>query len=226
MIRNLSLFLMLASPVAAEPDFDTRVMDTILRNPEVILLAIEKLKQEEATKHLEEQQSRIHDLAEDLFGDGTYSLVEFADYRCGYCAQNAKELQLLTDDDLKRIKIVELPILGAQSEEIAKVALGVKAVAGEEAYRAFHFAVFAGEGRVRGTQSALALAAKLGHDPTEIETESNNERTAQKLVQNRNLARTIGVTGTPAFISADGLHEGLMPLETIRAHLKKEEDPT
>jgi len=222
MLRYAVLFGLLSFPASAQDEFDRRVIDAILRNPEVILLAIEKLRVEEATARANRQLQDAANVAPDLFDDA--DLVEFFDYRCGYCARSAEDMATLGERELARVAFIELPILGEASTEIAKVALAIKDVAGEEVYRRFHFEVFRSAGLVRDRSSALALAETLQLDLARIEAMSLGTEIAQTLQGNRALARKLGITGTPAFLSKDGLHEGLMPLDSIKSLVSEKED--
>jgi protein-disulfide isomerase len=222
MLKYAVLLGLLAFPATAKEEFDRRVIDAILKNPEVILLAIEKLRVEDATAQANRQLATVANIAPDLFNDA--DLVEFFDYRCGYCARSAEDMAKLPESELARVAFIELPILGQASTEIAKVALAVKDVAGEEAYRRFHFEVFRSAGLIRDRSSALALAETLQLDVAGIEAMSLGTEIAETLQGNRALARKLGITGTPAFLSKDGLHEGLMPLDSIKSLVSEKED--
>jgi len=59
---------------------------------------------------------------------GDVSVVAFLDYNCPYCRQDAPELARLIETDGKvRLVLKELPVLGKDSEEVARIALAAAA---------------------------------------------------------------------------------------------------
>lgn len=204
------------NPASAEEDFDQRVIKAILAHPEVVLLAVEKLRAQEEAVREDQRRDRISAVEDQLFADEATRVVEFIDYRCGYCAQSAARLATLTPQERAAIRFMEFPILGEASTEVSEVALAVRNTAGEAAYRAFHFAVYESRGRVANRDSALALAASQGHDAAGIAAVSKGSPIRAELDRNRTLARSLGITGTPAFVSRGDVHEGLMELADLR----------
>lgn len=207
-------------PAAADEDFDRRVIEAILANPEVVLLAVEKLKEREDVTRTAGQRDRIRPVEGELFVDDAVRVVEFIDYRCGFCAQNAAIIGQLSQSSRSKVRFLEFPILGEASSEISEVALAVRNTSGDEAYRAFHFAVFESSGRVSGRESALALAASQGLDATVLSEVSKSLEVREEIDRNRVLARRLGITGTPAFVTRERIHEGLMDVADLRGILE------
>lgn len=201
--------------VGAE-SFEDRVIDAILENPEVVLLAMEKLRHLEAAAARDAQAAQIAEKRDALFPDPDIVLVEFFDYRCGYCGQNAEILAQMDQEDLKKVRLLELPMLGPASDEIARVALGVRNTYGEEAYRSFHFAVFNARGVVDGN-SALRLVAEIGLSRNAVESAAADAGVDQELLENRRLAESLGVSGIPAFVTDSALVEGVQDRDMIMA---------
>ncbi len=206
---------------SAQTDFETKVMEAIIANPEVVLLAIEKLREREEASAAVAQAQRIKSHEAELFPDGNTRLVKFIDYRCGYCAQSAASLATLSPEELDQIRFVEFPILGAASREIAEVALAVREIAGEGAYHTFHFAVFDADGRVTGRETALNLAQDFGHNRGDVAKIAASSFIDETINRNRVLARALEISGTPAFVSRETIHEGLMSLPDLRGILNE-----
>jgi protein-disulfide isomerase len=216
---------LLAAPATANEVFEDRVVQAILDNPEVVLLALEKLQQEDEIERQAAQQTQISEYVDQLFKDDPYvQLAEFFDYRCGYCARSAANMQMLDADKQKAINLIELPILGQASEEIAKVSLAVRNIAGEAAYHAFHFAVFEAAGRVSNTESAIRLAATLGHEADAIRVEAASNDVAAELLSNRRLAQSFGIQGTPTFVSRDQIHDSMLTPQDIENIINSSEE--
>lgn len=223
-MRLITLFLILIpTGVFAKDDFEKKVIQAILDNPEVVLMAIEQLREQDAMEERAQQQETIAAHESSLFDDANTKLVKFVDYRCGYCARSAATLHSLPESESSRVRLIEFPILGEESHEIAAVALAVKDVAGERAYRAFHFEVFASAGRINGREAALRLAIEHGHDENRLVSAINGPEIKAELQANHQLARALGLTGTPAFVSKDSIHEGLMPIEQLQSILSQKD---
>ncbi|WP_299752384.1 DsbA family protein [uncultured Tateyamaria sp.] len=213
------------SPLAAQEDFDQRVMEAILNNPEVVLLAIQKLETERERAEAEVEREQIDQVRNELFEDNPdIRLVEFFDYRCGYCAQSASHMQTLPHDMTKGVRLIEFPILGQESNEIAKVSIAVRNVEGDVAYQRFHYAVFDAAGRVGDAASALRLVENLGLDADAVATESQSNNVAAEILRNQRLASTLGIRGTPTFVGRDQIYDGLLNPEELFEILNTEED--
>jgi len=80
------------------------------------------------------QQNGIAEHAEEIFRapatfvagnpDGDVSVVAFFDYNCPYCREGAPALaKLIANDGKVRLVLKELPVLGRDSDAVARVAL-------------------------------------------------------------------------------------------------------
>jgi protein-disulfide isomerase len=214
-----------AGPVVAESTFEDQVLQAILDNPEVVLLAIQKLEEERTEAEALVEGQKVQALSESLFGtDENIQLVEFFDYRCGYCAQSANTMLALPHQMTTRVRLIEFPILGEASTQIAKVSLAVRNIEGEEAYKAFHFAVFEAAGRVGDTNSAVQLAGTMGLDMEAIQVEAESNDVAAELLRNQRLARELGIRGTPTFVGRDKIYDGLLNPDELVEILGEQEE--
>ena len=58
--------------------------------------------------------------------EAEYTIVEFFDYRCGYCSKQANDLaRILEEKDNIKIIYLEFPIFGGISDTAARIALSV-----------------------------------------------------------------------------------------------------
>jgi protein-disulfide isomerase len=68
--------------------------------------------------------------------NGDVTVVEFVDYRCGYCRKAHDEVsQLVETDGNIRLVMKEFPILGEDSLTSARFAIAVRRLAGDDAYK-------------------------------------------------------------------------------------------
>ncbi|MDP2381431.1 MAG: DsbA family protein [Nitrospirota bacterium] len=230
----LTLFLLMppslsfAEPAAsADPaskqDMERIIEQYIRTHPEVIEQSLQTLE----ARRLEDERQRskialatrqndlLHDPASPVSGNpaGEVTLVEFFDYRCGYCKRVAGAVTQLQQDDA-RVKVVykDLPILGEASELAAKAALASKA---QGKHQAFHEALLAANGDIT-KDSILSIAGEVGLDAKRLETDMANPEWQSAIDRNRALARDLGINGTPGFIVGTELVPGALDLTGLQ----------
>ncbi len=141
--------------------------------------------------------------------DGDVTVVEFFDYACGFCKRSQPAVAALLRDDPKvRLVYRELPILGEAS--IAAAGASLKA-AGTDRYRAFHDALFA------AGPTALAAAAARAGLPLDRLAGAPDAAERAELAKNLDLARALGVSGTPAWVIGDRVIDGAVDEAELKA---------
>lgn len=132
--------------------------------------------------------------------DGDVSVVAFLDYNCPYCRQGAPDLDKLIETDGKvRLVLKELPVLGKDSEEAARIAL---AAIPQGKYFELHQRLFAEPGRATKAK-ALRIASELGLDAAKLEAGMGDPAITAILLENTKLAKDIGVRGVPFYLVGD-----------------------
>lgn len=222
----------LALPAAAEmtdeerTEFRAEVRAYLLENPEVLMEAIAILEERQAEAEAANDRTLVADNASAIFGDGhswvggnpegDVVMVEFIDYRCGYCRRAWSETEELvrSDGNIRRI-IKEFPILGPSSELSSRFAIAVLQVKGAEAYKQAHDALISL--RAEATEESLTrLAGELGHDPAEILARMKTPEVTAVIQENHALADRLGISGTPTFVVGDTLVRGYVPLDGMQ----------
>ena len=200
------------------------VRDYLLEHPEVLLevqeaLAAKQAEREALQAWIAIQQNR-HEIFEDpatpVGGnlDGAITIVEFFDYRCGYC-RRAKPIldELLVDYTDIRIVYKELPILGPGSTLAARAALASR-VQGN--YLTFHSALMK-DTREFDLNGILAIAESVGVDPERLAHDMKGEAIDAIIQRNHALAKAIGISATPSFVIGEHVIRGLPPLVAFRS---------
>ncbi len=202
----------------------------LIENPDVLAEASRALEEknrreqaERAKRGIRENAAAIYHQAGDLIvGDPSSKvvLVEFFDYNCGYCKHALKDILRLqeTNRDLKII-IKEFPILGAGSQEAARLALAAGRQ-GKDKYWRFHLAMMRHKGVVDG-RVAEALARRAGLDVDKLKADAASPEIRRIIAANMNLAAALGVNGTPAFIIGDDLIPGALGYQALNAIIAK-----
>ncbi|KIN72205.1 DsbA family protein [Sulfitobacter guttiformis] len=207
--------------------FRAEVRAYLFENPEVIMQAVEILQNREAETQAQADIDLVASNSEAIFNDG-YSwvggnpegdivLVEFLDYRCGYCKKAHSEVaELLETDGNIKLIVKELPILGDASVLASRFAIAVKQVAGGDSYKAVGDALMSFKGDV--TLPALQrLGSTFGLDMEAIEARMNSDEVTAEITATRALAGILAISGTPTFVMHDELVRGYLPLEQMQA---------
>ena len=138
----------------SEEEIGKIVREYLLNNPQVIFEAVERHREKQRQQQAERDQATLRKHRGKLLADahsfvggnpdGDVTVVEFFDYRCGYCKRFAPTLEKIKKQDPKlRVVYKEFPILGPDSMKGAQAALAARE---QGRYVEFHEALM----RVRG----------------------------------------------------------------------------
>ena len=214
---------------AERAQFRAEVRAYLMENPEVIMEAVDALREKEANAQAQADVDLVSVNADAIFDDGyswvggnpdgDITLVEFLDYRCGYCKKAHDEVaKLLETDGNIRLIVKEFPILGDQSVLASRFAVAVKQVAGGDSYKAMNDALMAFRGDVT-LASLRRMASTFGLDMDAIEAVMDSDAVTQEIAETRALAQRLQITGTPTFVMKDELLRGYLPYDQMQALL-------
>lgn len=191
------------------------VLEVIKENPQVILETVNAYLQKQQG---ERQQVALEEHASRLFKgspiagnpDGDITVVEFFDYRCGYCKRAWETVDRLIKEDKKlRVVFKDFPILGPESETAARWALAADK---QGKYLEFHHELMAHRGAF-DEATLSSMAEKLGLNAGRMRQDAKSADVSNAIQMNRALANDLGITGTPGFIVEDQLISGAVPYE-------------
>lgn len=207
--------------------FRAEVRAYLLENPEVLMEAIAVLESREAAAQEQADRQAVTENLQAIENDGIswvggnpegdVTLVEFMDYRCGYCRRAFETVEELVEGDGNiRFVLKEFPILGPQSELASRFAIAVHQIHGDDAYKDVHDALMTFQGDI--TPEALGrLAEALALDPEPVLARMDAPEVTAIIAQNRALANRLGITGTPTFVLGGRMVRGFVPLEAMEA---------
>jgi len=202
---------------------DQQIHDYLLNHPDVLVQAIShaeddaKEKENVATAQaaIAHREELERDPTSPVFGDpaGDVTVVEFFDYRCPYCKATAPIIDaLLKAEPHIRLVLKDIPILGKDSVYASRVAL-VAQYHGK--LRQYWDAVFALKDKAT-PDSVLKVASSIGLDPALVKKEMEAADIDSVLKRNLDLAKTLGVDGTPTFIIGTAVFPGAVSLDDLR----------
>lgn len=217
----------IADMTAAERDaFRAEVKAYLLENPEVLVDAMNVLQDRQAAAEADQDKQLVIDHKDALFTDaaswvggnpdGDITLVEFTDYRCGYCRKAYQEVEeLVKSDGNIRLVLKEYPILGEDSVISSRFAISVLQLHGEAAYKKAHDALIT----LRGSPDAetlTRLATDLGLEPQPVIDRMNSDEVTQVIAANQALGDAMAISGTPTFVIDGTMLRGYLPLDGMR----------
>lgn len=216
-----------ADPLTTDQQDEVRriVRDYLTKNPDIVIDAIQAYQaRAEEEKRTRQEMTLAHskaalerDPASPVIGnpDGSVTVVEFMDYRCGYCKKVFPAVQeLLKSDGDIRYVVKEFPILGPDSLVASRAAISVWFIAPEK-YMAYHTALMEARGGL-SEKRVVAMAEELGLDGQQVSKQMNSAEVVDSINKNRELARALGINGTPAFIVGNELVPGAIGIENLR----------
>ena len=207
--------------------FEGVIKDYLLKNPIIIRQAIEALRaQEEAAKQAQaaaalktHKDQLLYDKTSPVGGNpkGDITIVEFFDYNCGYCKRAAPTLKaVMKQDPNVRVVYKEFAILGPGSITAARAALAAQK---QGKYLEFHDGLMTGQ---TDEDSIAALASSLKMDYSKLRKDMGDPKIQQVLQKNYQLATTLGINGTPAFVIGERLVPGAVGVEALTQIIKEE----
>lgn len=217
-----------AAPQLPRAEIEQIVKDYLMREPEVVYQALQELQNKQEQAATEQRRSAIAQHADDLFhhsgdpvagnADGDVTLVEFFDFRCGYCRGMANDLwSMIGQDKSLRVVFKDIPILGPDSKIAAQAALAAQK---QGKYLEMHKELM--QASDFSPKSIRAMAERHGLDAARLEKDMASPDIAKALEQNLVLASALGVNGTPSFVVGDTLVPGAVPIDTLADLIGKE----
>ena len=197
----------------------------LMAHPEVIQRALAaqqdseaKAAQAKVTATLSSKKSELFNNPDDMVlgnPQGDVTLVEFFDFRCGFCKRAHTTLdQLLAEDKNVRLVLKQFPILGPDSMAATKAAL---AAARQGKYKEFHHQVFALDQVNANAMNDIARG--LGLDMERFEKDQVDPSLVKSVVDTAALAEALGIQGTPNFVLGNRVISGAMDLNSLKANL-------
>jgi protein-disulfide isomerase len=155
------------------------------------------------------------------------TIVEYADMQCPVCARFAGTVEPQLDAKYiatgrVRLEVRHFAFLGKESVRAAEAV----ECAGEQGkffeYRDMVYRSQAGENRGAFSDSKLrAMAAKVGLDGNALGACLDSGRYHDRVVQDTDEGRRLGVTGTPTFFVNGTMLVGLQSLEALEAAIQQ-----
>lgn len=201
------------------------VREYLLANPEILREMSLELQKRDQASAAEKAKTGIASAQQELLNDGysyvagnpngDVTVVEFFDYRCGYCKRVTPDLlKLIEMDGNVRVVLKEFPILSETSKEASKAAMAALKQGGE-LYWKYHNAMLTADSL--DSAAIYDIAGDVGLDVNRLKTDMADSSIEAQIAKTHELAEKIGVDGTPAFIIGDQLIPGAVSADALKA---------
>ena len=185
------------------------------KDPEIVLEAVQAWWKDQEEYRERQQVERIAANWEALASaegdpaigpaDADAVLVEFFDYRCGFCKRVLGDVMALAEGDSRlRIVFKEFPILGPPSVVAARASLAADR---QGKWPEFHVALMSAPGAL-DEDRIMDVAAGLGLDIAQLRADMESEAVTAVIERNHALAQQLGIRGTPAFLVKNAIVPG------------------
>lgn len=214
--------------IPGQPALDGAIEQYIRSHPEVIEQALQarevKRQEDERLRVVQavatHQEELLRDPASPVSGNlnGDVTVIEFFDYRCGYCKRVASAVtQLQQDDPGVRVVYKDFPILGEASVFGARAALAARE---QGKHQAFHEAMLASDNELT-QEGVFAIAQRVGLDVKKLESDLHALEWQAAIDRNRALAKLLGISGTPGFVIGGEVYPGALDLTGLKTLVAK-----
>lgn len=232
MFRNIAIALAttaaIAAPLAAQtakppvdPKFVAQLREALKQNPEIIFEAAAIGQQKQREAQTAQQNSKVDNVRPVLFAKtafgpvignpaGTKTVVELLDYACPFCKRAHALVDQVADKDKNvRFVIVMRPVLGPESETLARFALAADL---QGKFRAAHDALYDKFGDDHAThatdENLREVAQKAGVDFDRAKRDMTGDAVVKMLAKHNGISDQMGVSGTPFFAGTKAVIPG------------------
>ncbi|MET9658885.1 DsbA family protein [Streptomyces sp. NPDC006510] len=157
--------------------------------------------------------------------DAPVVLIEYADFKCGYCGKFARDtepalVKKYVDNGTLRIEWRNFPIFGAGSEAAARAAW---AAGQQDRFWQFHAAAYAEGAKEKGFDKdrLKALAQEAGvADLDRFARDADSAAASAAVSKDQEQGYGIGATSTPSFLINGRPIAGAQPMETFTSAIE------
>ncbi|WP_029917309.1 DsbA family protein [Caulobacter sp. UNC358MFTsu5.1] len=197
----------------ADKAFGEKVHAYLIEHPEVLVEMSNKLQAKQAAEKASSAKGAINKYRQALERDprdfvanpnGSITVVEFFDYRCGYCKLAAPQIvDLIQKNPDVRFVFKDFVIFGHDSETAARLVLGAK---DQGKTIELHKRLMAEKSL--DAAAVMRIAQEMGIDLTKARAVGESEAVTQHLADTHALAEALAIEGTPAFFVGDMMIPG------------------
>ncbi|EAZ94360.1 DsbA family protein [Crocosphaera chwakensis] len=208
-----------------EPELEKTVLNIIRQNPEVLIESVQayqKQQQEQQKQFIQSFISELETHPQTIIADSPITgsltqkniLIEFSDFQCPYCQQAYETVKTFIEshDEVTLVyKYFPLSSIHPQAMAAAKASWAAKQ---QGKFWPYYDALFTQQENL-GEKLYLEIANKLNLNINQFQRDRNSQRADVAITKDMELARKIGIQGTPLFVFNGQFFSGSVPLSTL-----------
>lgn len=210
---------------AASPEFVQQLRAALRENPEIVLEAATAAQQRAEARQRAEQEQAVGPVRTELSAastpglvlgnpKGTFNVIEFLDYNCGFCKKSHTEVSArIAGDSNVRVVMMMRPILGPSSKTLARFALAADL---QGKFSEVNSALLSGTRNDASDAALEALSKSVGMDWARAKTDMSGKAVTDRLGVHEKFAERIRVSGTPFFITPTKVIPGAVTKDQLR----------
>jgi protein-disulfide isomerase len=215
-----------------DSDFEAKVLQVVRNNPQVLIESVQAYQQKQAQEQQQQQQAFVQQMKtnpKSVIGDSPSTgakeakivLLEFSDFQCPYCASAHETLEKFMAAHQNQVTLVykHLPLTQIHPEAMP-AAKASWAAQQQGKFWEFQDALFENQQKL-SEALYVETAKKLNLDLKKFNQDRNSEAATQAIQKDVEMAKKIGVTGTPFLIMNGEVVTDGAQLESLEATLKK-----
>lgn len=191
--------------------------DYLMENPEIVVKAIRELQRRQLVSQTLPKVNMYRDYLEHEEGtpvlgnpEGDVTIVEFFDYRCGFCRRHFVSVMKLVEQD-GNIRLVprQYPLLDRQGQTPVSFLAAKAALAAHQQgkFEEFHRAVMGDQ--VQLTEPRIyEIAAAVGLNVDQLKADMLDKLVEKKIKNNLAIGQDVGFDGTPSYIIGNDIIVG------------------
>ena len=203
--------------------FEQLIREYLLNNPQIVIEAQQALQAREQGAKEERLKLALSSSRDALYNDpdspvggnskGDVTVVEFFDYRCGFCKRVAGTVaERVARDPNVRVIYKEFPILGPNSIYATSAALAAHR---QGKYVAMHKALM--ESSVIDEVAVKKMAQQTGLDTQRLLADMHDPAMLRVTDKTFQLAQVLGINGTPGFVIGERVLPGAVDIDALLA---------
>jgi protein-disulfide isomerase len=207
------------------------IQEYIAQNPEIVIQAIQQFQRQRQTANMLSQVNLYRGYLENdpeatVLGnpDGDVTIVEFFDYRCGFCRRHFASaiLPLLNEDKNIRFIPQQFPVLDRpDSDPVSRIAARAALASQKQGkFAAFHEALMTSPGSL--TEDGIyQIAQSTGLDVLRLKSDMQDKLIDKRIENVLAIGRDIGFEGTPGYIIGDSVLLGAEGIGNMKAAIAR-----
>ncbi len=198
----------------AETDMDAAIENFIKNNPELLANTLQRYTMKKGLEDAHKAAAVDPSIGPD---DAKVVMIEFGDYRCGYCRRVQDTLKELRAEYKDRVLFTykAFPIL---SEESYNAALAVSAAHLQGKFWEYNSKIWDGQSRL-GEELYIEAAEAVGLDIEKFNKDRESDEIKQRIAYSSELAQKNGGSGTPFFLINGVGVSGAQPIDSFKSML-------